>query len=59
MNHVKVNEQQFCVTKNNLFLPPHKSSKKLHEEGNYMYKYSNWVPTSCNDYEVLPHISSS
>jgi hypothetical protein len=59
MNHIKVNELQFCVLKNNLLLPPHKTGKKLDEVGNYTNKYSNCVPTSRNDYEVLPHISSS
>jgi protein tyrosine phosphatase len=59
MKHIKVNDKQFCVVKNNHLLPPHKSGKKLHKQGNYTNKYSNCVPTSCNDYEVLPHISSS
>jgi len=41
MNHIKVNDKEFCVLKNNYFLPPHKSGKKLYEWGNYMNTYSN------------------
>jgi hypothetical protein len=54
MNHIKVNDKQFCVVKNNSLLPPRKSGNKLHEQGNYVNKYSNCVPTSRNDYNVLP-----
>jgi hypothetical protein len=35
MNHIKVNELQFYVLKNNLLLPPNKTGKKLDEVGNY------------------------
>jgi len=59
INHTKVNDKQFCVAKNNHLLPLPKPGKKLHELGNYVNEYSNCVPTSRNDYEVLPHISSS
>jgi hypothetical protein len=59
INHIIVNDKQKKKKKNNHLLPLPKPGKKLHEQGNNVNKYSNCVPTSRNDYEVLPHISSS